>query len=209
MKPYSFDGAYSGCYSVRPMAMDERHIFIIHEILKAWPFTSALELGSFRGASSTAFVEAINDGASMHATFCDVNLTDELRAVIDHCKHQEQIHLARMPSWSLLRTLKHYDFILVDACHDMASVRKEMDELLLKLPLCVMAHDTNATASGYPAAEGAEMLKREFMKTPGYCCVEDCRVRAGEETQRGLFFATTDPDLYRVGLTAFEKWRNT
>ncbi len=202
--PYTFTGAFSRCYFNRQMAMDERHVFIVHEILRSWPFRNALELGSYWGASSTAFVQTINAGSAMTATFCDVNITDGLMAVADSCLRQDQIKLTPTPSWRVLQSLQDYDFILVDANHDMASVRKEVDELMRRRPVCVMAHDTNATAAGYPAAEGAEMLKKEFSRC--YHCIEDCEDRPGEETSRGLFLATTNNELFELAKGAFAKW---
>ena len=205
--PYDFNiPAYSGCYANPRVAMDKRHVFIVHQILKSWPFKHALELGSYNGASATAFVEAINSGSPMEATFCDVSVTASLENVIRNCAGRDV--LTCNPSWQVLASPEPFDFILVDANHDLASVSRELEYLLPRRPLCVMAHDTNATAAGYPAAEGAKLLADSFRRYNGYHCIEDCKMREGEETQRGLFFATTDPALFDVGHAAFEKYND-
>ena len=185
--------------------MDKRHIYTIFSILSAWPFASALELGSWLGASATAFVEAINGGAKMRATFCDVQVTQGLQNVVNNCKNFAGggWTIANLPSWELLAREDQYDFILVDAYHDIDSVSREVAELIKRKPLCIMAHDTNATAAGYPKAEGAKFLADVFRAHPEYHGMEDCVYREGERTERGLFFATTEPALFKVAAEVF------
>jgi predicted O-methyltransferase YrrM len=199
--PYTFDGPYKDCYIVPDVAMDPRHVYMVHEVLKSYQFKNALELGSFYGASSTAFVEAINAGHSMQATFCDIELSSGLRAVASDCVRD--VRLTNEPSFHVLESSEDFDFILVDACHDIESVTLELERLMIRKPLCVMAHDTNAMAAGYPAAEGAAMLASTFKNHPDYFCVEDIEDRPGEQTKRGLFLATTDYSLYQKALGVF------
>ncbi len=206
MNPYAFTEKYADCYLNRQMAMDARHVYLMHDILKAWPFKNALELGSWYGASSTAFVEAINAGLPMTATFCDVQLTSSLRNVASNCKTPGRVRLTSEPSWNVLESAEDFDFVLVDAGHTLESVLPELHRLVVRKPLCVMAHDTNATAAGYPKAEGAELLKRAFDLMPGYSCVEDRQRREGEQTERGLFFATSSPELFALAESVFNKW---
>jgi predicted O-methyltransferase YrrM len=204
--PYEFDGPYAQCLSDPRTAMDRRHIYMMHDILMAHPFRNCLEIGSYRGASATAFVEAMNKVARMFTTFCDVNITDGLCEVLWNCKDKHRARTTSNPSWSVLDSAEDFDFILVDGCHDLASVTKELERLVIRRPLCVMAHDTNATAAGYPLAEGAEYLKRVFKSMYGYGCLEDKANREGEETHRGLFFATTSEELYRKAQHIFARW---
>lgn len=217
LRPYDLGGhlneAYLHCYDHRRMCMDERHVFIVHDILKAWPFQNALELGSFWGASTTAFVEAINSGSEMVATICEVNHAESLANVVGNCKQPAQIRRTRDLSWDVLASLEHFDFVLVDANHDLESVSREIKPLLVRRPLCIMAHDTNATVAGYPKCEGAALLKKTITELPGYFGtplyqgIEDCKERPGEETERGLFLATTEPHLFRAAKAVFEKWQ--
>jgi hypothetical protein len=204
--PYAFIGPYAGCYDVPEVAMDRRHVFALREVLSAWPFRNALELGSFNGASSTAFIEAINAGSLRQATFCDTRPTESLWTVCRNCHRIGRVTITDRPSWQSLDSKEDYDFILVDACHDIASVTKELQRLIARRPLCVMAHDTNATAWGYPHAEGAELLKNTFANMQGYHCIEDGVHRDGERTERGLFLATWDAELYALASRVFERW---
>lgn len=210
LEPYAFDGPYSQCLSDPRTAMDRRHIFIVHDILKAWPFKKALEIGSYNGASATAFIEAINAGLGLgesgEAIFCDVAVTRSLVDVAANCKDRSRAMITPQPSWTVLASDLDFDFIFVDAAHDLESVTLEVSRLLKRRPLCVMAHDTNATAAGYPMAEGAEYLKKTFEALPGYYSIEDKQDRPGEETKRGLFFTTTDRGLFANATEIFRKW---
>jgi hypothetical protein len=209
IEPYSFTGPYSRCFDVPEVAMDRRHIFILHDILCSWPFENALEIGSFNGASSTAFVEAINKGEGLGqsgtATFCDVSVTHSLMSVVRNCNRPDRVRVTPQPSWAVLDSNEPFDFIFVDAAHDIESVSLELKHLLRRKPLCVMAHDTNATDAGYPLCEGARMLKDTFASL-GWMFYEDCKKRDGERTERGLFFATDNPDLAAVAHVAYDRW---
>ncbi len=203
--PFEFAGPYAGCYAEPIGTTDKRHVYMMHGILSAWPFRHALEIGSYNGATATAFVEAIGKSLSL-ATFCDLYPSKSLRDVVAACRDQNRVNILAQRSVQVLENSVAYDFIFVDACHDIASVTPEVQRLMWRRPLCVMAHDTNATAAGYPACEGAEMLKRTFESQPDYLCIEDNRQREGERTERGLFLATKDEDLFRIAREVFEKW---
>lgn len=206
VQPYTFNGAYDGCYAEPSGAMDFRHVFMLHDILRGWDFRNALELGSYNGASATAFVEAINAGSPMVATFCDIEPTESLWNVVRHCYDPAKVRVTKESSYLVLESAENFDFVLVDASHDIASVTAELQRLILRKPLCVMGHDTNASATGYPLAEGAALLKRAFQLMPEYQCIEDAKWREGEETHRGLFLATTSAELFALAERAYEKW---
>jgi predicted O-methyltransferase YrrM len=204
--PYSFTGPYKGTYLVPHQAMDPRHVYMMFEILNGWPFKTALEIGSFFGASSTAFIEAINRGSAMQAVFCDLTLSPSLHSVLFNCNDPDRIRTSCHPSTKVLDLAEVFDFILVDASHDLESVTEELERLVPRRPLCVMAHDTNATDAGYPMCEGAKLLRETFQAMPEYFCLEDAKKRDGEKTERGLFFATTSPELFDLATKVFEKW---
>lgn len=203
--PYRWDLAYARCYAVPEVAMDKRHVHIVHDILCGHPFKNALEIGSFNGASSTAFVEAINKGSPMTATFCDVQPTHSLMDVARNCRDPRRAKIVGLPSVKVLDGPDDYDFVLVDGRHDAESVAHELMRLIVRKPLCVMAHDTNATEAGYPLCEGARLLKDTF-KSMGWSWLEDNAHRDGERTERGLFFATQNSDLAMHAIDAFARW---
>lgn len=204
--PYEFTQAYAHCFDDAPTAMDRRHVFTLFEILRSWPFASALECGSYLGASSTAFVEAINrDPAhSMVATFCDTTPTESLRSVVGHCVGKTTI--TAQPSESVLKGPEDYEFVLLDSAHDMEAVAREGAAVLKRRPLAIAVHDTSATVHGYGFAEGAAMLAYTLRNTSGYHTFEDNIRRPGERTERGFFVAVSHPKLAETVHRCFEKW---
>ncbi len=206
-KPYEFTGDYKDCFVDPKMAMDKRHIYLMHDILCHWPFESALEIGSFVGASGTAFVEAINKGAAMQAMFCDITLMPNLHKVLGNCKDQSRVETHRGKSVEALGSERYFDFVFVDGDHSLEGVKPEIEHLMRRRPLCVMGHDTNNTAIGYPMSEGALALKKKFLADAEYLCLEDKTKRDGEWTERGLFFATTNVDLFNIAKGIYDQWK--
>jgi hypothetical protein len=45
-------------------------------------------------------------------------------------------------------------------------------------------------------SNGPIYLKLVFQSLPDYYCLEDNRRRPGEQTERGMFFATSDHELF-------------
>ncbi len=110
MNPYEFTGPYAQCFTDRRTAMDVRHIYLMHEILRSWPFKNALEIGSYWGASSTAFVEAVNKGSRMNVVLCDITPTPNLvqvarnavdRVLVTNCPSTEILDLPVPFDWKL------------------------------------------------------------------------------------------------------------
>lgn len=196
--PYEYDAGDE------QIAMDKRHVYLLHDILCAGHFRSALEIGCAYGASTTAFVMAMRAIPEMRVTLCDIFISESVKQLTKDCG--ERLTILQTPSVEVLESPREFDFILVDACHDMKSVAAEVDRLIPRKPLCLMAHDTSATLAGYPESEGAEYLKRRFMLEPGYLCLEDNLTRESEATERGLFFATTSEALFSVAQQRFSKW---
>lgn len=186
------------------IAMDKRHIYLLHDILCAGHFRSALEIGCAYGASTTAFVQAMKVIPEMRVTLCDIFITKSVKGMTQDCG--DRLVTLQTPSVEVLESPREFDFICVDGAHDMATVSAETELLLQRKPLVVMAHDTSATLAGYEKAEGAEYLKRRFMLEPGYLCLEDNLFRDSEATERGLFFATTSEVMFSIAQERFKRW---
>jgi hypothetical protein len=128
---------------------------------------------------------------------------------MDDCLYPARIRALEQRSTGVLGSLEDFDFIFVDGNHDIKSVAPEVEHLMRRRPLCVMAHDTNNTKMGRQLSEGALHLKETFMAQPDYLCIEDCTSRFSEETDRGLFFATTNATLCGVARDVYAKWCQT
>lgn len=205
--PYEFDGPYSGCFQQSEIAMDRRHIYLLHEVLRSIPFVDALEVGSAFGASATAFVEAMKFNHELRATFCDPFISDSLRSVLLQAHDPSRVTIAQRTSVEYLAAReKSHDIILLDGLHDFETVSGELSFISAKRPLVLVAHDTSATLAGYPAAEGAEFLRREVTLGWGWFGIEDNLRRQGEETHRGLFMATPSKSIYERLQHCYQKW---
>jgi hypothetical protein len=74
-------------------------------------------------------------------------------------------------------------------------LRPEAELLIAAKVPAVFAHDTNCTQSPYAADyidyEGPQLFRAAF-RAAGYQCVEDCELRPGERTDRGMLLSTGD-----------------
>ena len=127
--PYSFDQpAYDLCFRDPAEAMDKRHIFIVHQILASWLFVvGALELGSWLARELLRRLlrrSTAGRRCGRHSAMCQV--TQGLQNVVNNCKNFAGggWTIANLPSWELLPREDQYDFILVDAYHDIQSVSR-------------------------------------------------------------------------------------
>jgi SAM-dependent methyltransferase len=203
--PYDL-GRYPEIWRWSGASVDRRHLFWMYDILQGCRFEHALEIGCLNGASSTAFVEAINRGYLGRATLCDIELRPSLQQVVSQCTEPERVRTYQGRSVDLLRSQAGFDVIWVDGDHRLENVRAEVDLLLAQRPVCVMAHDTNAQAVTYPDCDGPPYLKWAFQTAAGYQCLEDNTVRPGEDTGRGMFLATTSSTVFDVAREALRKW---
>jgi predicted O-methyltransferase YrrM len=120
----------------------------MYDVLCGGRFQHALEIGCLNGASSTAFVEAINGQRLRHATFCDIDLRATLQEVLKECRFPDRIQTFEGRSVDLLRQRSDFDFVFVDGDHRLETVTEEVELLLLNPPTCVMAHDTSVRVTG-------------------------------------------------------------
>ncbi len=190
-------GAYPQVWRLPAWSVDRRHIYWLYDILASGPIKTALEIGCLHGATSTAFVEAINAGRLEHATFCDIDIRQELRQTVAKCIHPERTRVVECDSVVLLDEGRPYDLVLLDGDHRLPAVTAEVERLVKMRPLCIVAHDTSAIVGRYTRCEGPAYLKQR-LQTLGWLCLEDALPRAGEMTHRGLFVATADPEFYEV-----------
>jgi hypothetical protein len=95
-----------------------------------------------------------------------------------------------------LNSPTEFDFIIIDGDHRIDNTRNELEILKRRPPMCFMAHDTNSTACGIGWCEGPPLFKQWFQTTAPYLCLEDNFVREGEDTRRGMFLATTSPEIF-------------
>lgn len=207
--PYEFTGPYAGCYTTPAISMDKRHVFVIYELLRSGMFSRALEVGCANGASTTAFVEALNRNDQLTATFCDPVTSQMFLNALDNVNDIDRVQLVQAPSKFTLSDADRFggpfDFILLDGDHSQETVAEEIGLIDKSQLLGIAGHDTSSTLAGYRKAEGAELLRRTVLFDWGWYCIEDNLRREGEETHRGFFFGTPSRQVYKRALSAFKR----
>jgi hypothetical protein len=165
-------------------AIDARHREWIRRELMTGRHRRVLEIGSHRGYSTKAFLDALAAGAIDELHLCEPNPTPELLKLIEGTPAV----LQRCTSLELLRRDCRWDLVLADGDHSVANVKVEAKLLLdAKVP-ALFAHDITAD-DRYPNCEGAR-LYRELFEGAGYHVIADVEKRPGERTDRGMMLAT-------------------
>jgi hypothetical protein len=201
--PYNITTKYPWTMKKPEWGMDERHIYWMADVLSTGHHRSALEIGPLHGATSTAFIEAINAGKLDSVTFVDMVITPELEKLVSTCRHPERVEMLQGDSIAVMSSGRKWDFVLVDGDHSLTQVAPEVDQLLLMRPLTVMAHDT-----GLEDTTGPSYLKHTFQVLPEYYCLEENMRREKERTYRGLFLATQSLDGLKEFKESLSYWSN-
>jgi len=167
--------------SAPPMAMDERHIEALHQaVLTARPLVVA-EIGSYKGHSTVAFLEAM-EHHFFYLHLFEPYPTPELLALIHG---RLNVHLHTTPIWqSPLRP----DFVFIDGDHGVPALA-DLAFCLARGVRTIAMHDTNGHSCGLTpfGSEAAACLLKEM---PDRDWVEDLQQRHGEWTQRGFGIST-------------------
>lgn len=181
---------WAGAYplDVDGWAIDARHRDWIRNELLTGRHRRVLEIGSHKGYSTQAFLDALQAGAIDELHLCEPSPTPELLSLIAGTPAV----LHRCSSLELLAKDCRWDLVFADGDHSAATVRPEATLLLAAKVPAVFAHDV-ATDDRYPGCEGAR-LYRELFERAGYHVVEDSRQRPGERTDRGMMLATRGGD---------------
>lgn len=207
---YDLKSKYSWIPNQDCWGMDIRHVLILHNILLLQNFQCVLEIGTHHGLSTTAFVEAqMHCGNKLDIHLCDIQFEESAR---DLCMGIEKISFHEMKSSDYLQMAPKFDFALLDGSHIAEDVEDEFEYLCLNGIETLMLHDVNTQAlpenKETPWYDGPMLLKHKLSASPDWFCVEDSLKRIGENTERGLFLATTQQDIYDEALKIFEYFRN-
>ena len=181
-----------------PPYMDARHVELIYRLVKSGLFKNILEIGSWNGFSTSAFVQAQIDGADFQLTVCDIEIRDRLKQVLR--KSPAEVTVLEMKSTVAIH--KKYDLILVDGDHRLSAVAPEIVQLLRCNTPNILAHDVFVQEKidntfGASWYEGARHLADVFRHHTAYQHIEDHKKRPGEWTERGLFFASRWPETFK------------
>jgi len=198
-----FDPDAYGPWEAPVYSADTRHIRWLHEVLTAGRFRRVLEIGCFEGRSTTALLDAGRAGRVDEVHLCEPNPRAGLQRVLTRFEPGVRVTLHCEPSEAVLGRDGRWDLVYVDGDHTVATVRAETALLLRAGVPAVFAHDTSAHGR-HAHCEGPQFLKAAF-QAAGYWTLEDSLFRPGEQTDRGMFFATSRVDLYEIALRAYRR----
>jgi hypothetical protein len=208
MNPLAFD--YSPYASVTDVshewATDMRHIQLLHAIgVLMQPLSTLLEIGSFKGASTAAFV-ALLRGNHAHSLVCvEPHPQPGLKTVLSGVERASIVP-------RLSDSLPDPCFVFIDGDHGKPAL-KDIEWSLARSPAVICMHDTNSVNVGYPGCWGARDAANILKAHPGYWWLEDKKPRDGERTGRGFMsafhqntFTTHRYETLKALFATDEKW---
>lgn len=182
MNPLAFD--YSPYASVTDVshewATDMRHIQILHAIgVLFCPLGTIVEIGSFKGASTAAFVALLRAKLAASLICVEPRPTEPLKALLDLVPAKSRI-ATRLADFGPTP-----DMVFIDGDHGKPALKDIEWALTRKIPI-ICLHDTNAVACGYEGCWGAVEAGRTLRAHKEYVVWEDKEPRTGERTERGF-----------------------
>lgn len=164
-----------------PMAMDYRHVEMLRDSLIAESPRIAVEIGSYRGHSTVAFLAAMEVLPEMQLHIFDTHLTHELLDVLDMSGIGGRIFPHQEPAWDC--TIEP-DYVFIDGDHGVPALA-DLAWCLTRNVSVIAMHDTR-TASRLPHCDGAYTAANLLRGMNTRTWVEDHEDRPGENTWRGF-----------------------
>lgn len=181
---YDFTRAEDG------VAMDDRHIQIIHAIGKTIKPNSILEIGCHHGRSTTALVELLIGGYSNELHLCDLSFTPELLRLIQAPHVSSNTILYQRDSSNLPGALfSTIDMVIIDGDHGEQAI-DDCAKACSRGVGCIILHDSHSIS---PYAKGSVTARKMLIQDERYV-FEDNKTREGERTDRGLTIAFSRGD---------------
>jgi hypothetical protein len=180
--------AYRFAYDDGRMPMDEYHIHLLHEACKIDVGVHALdkvavEIGSYHGASTSALVEALNQGLIGHLHVVEIRPNEFLRRVLAMASDSSKVTLHTCPFWEV--SIDRVHLVFIDGDHKWPAVGDAMRALTLGAEIICM-HDSQSYPS-IPGTWGAKLAAGMLKDCKDRHWFEDCESRNGWMTHRGFF----------------------
>jgi hypothetical protein len=128
------------------MPMDEFHIHLLHlavSVDTGIPASQrvAVEVGSYRGASTSALVEALNKGWIGHLHVVEITPTDSLKRVLALADDPAKVTLHTVPFWEA--GIGPCDFVFIDGDHQWPALGDTLHALAAGARV-ICLHDSRA-----------------------------------------------------------------
>ncbi len=177
------------------MPMDELHIQMLHKLTTIETGTPpdqkiAVEIGSYQGASTAAFIEALNQGLIGHLHVVEVRPTETLRQILQMASDQSRITLHTKPFWDT--DIGPADIVFIDGDHKWPAIGDALRAITWGAKIIAM-HDSQSWPE-IPGTWGAKLASGCIRDMPSRQVFEDAEQRNGMKTQRG-FFVSADLEI--------------
>jgi hypothetical protein len=184
---HTFDAAKYKFTNCGVIPTDEYHVHLLHEAAcldTGVPLQQrvGIEVGSFRGWSTAALIEAINKGKLQHLHIVEPKPTPSLLRVIGMCAFPGRVTLHTQCYWEL--KIDNVDFVFIDGDHRWPAVADTL-KAIADAPSMICMHDTHA----WPRLKdcwGSVLAAKCLRDIKGRECFRDFEDRPGQFTFRGL-----------------------
>ena len=177
---YTLDTAHE-----MPWNMDILHISMLKRAIPK-DAIRIIEIGSYRGASTAAFVEALNEGKNFELHLIEPKPQEQLYRLINKCEKRANIVLHKCRSHDVFLQC---DMVLIDGSHDWPALHDIARSLAMGTPVIAM-HDTRTYLYGQSDCWGAYEAGKILRNCPSRKWQEDCKPRRGMHTHRGFLIST-------------------
>lgn len=151
---------------------------------------SAVEIGAFRGRSTAALIDALENHIIGELHVVEVKPTPELRRLIIDSPASAHIHLHTRPFWELDLGINHLAFI--DGDHRWPALADALACLTREIPIIAL-HDSHSHLIPIPGTWGAHTAANILRQSTSRHTWEDHEKRPGLRTDRGFFISAVMP----------------
>lgn len=167
-----------------PWHMDWRHVEMIHAVLCHELPASVVEIGTYRGASTSAIMEAME----AHPQINRAMLVDYAFQIPEWVTATVKNRVEMFAGDFALMHGHRADCWIIDGNHEMQPACQDLRSALHGGAKIIIVHDTHtAAAIGVGGHDGAAFIAAQLKSK--YPCFADALKRDGELTHRGLLIA--------------------
>jgi hypothetical protein len=187
LEPYAF--AFKGNGTSTPWETDILHLAQLWETVELTKPYRIVEVGSYQGASSCLWMEALHQGLCQEVHLFEIKPTPALLQVINLCKEPERVVLHQQPYYEFPL---HADFIFIDADHGWGALA-DLAAALARDAEVIAMHDTTGFLTVPLADCWGSYIAANILRQSDRAIFEDSKKRPGMHTERGLIIARKEP----------------
>ena len=154
---------------------------MIYNLMTSKLFSNVLEIGCLHGYSTHSFVSALKNGYEFKFSICDVNFNENVLKMVSDLPirifNKKSIHVIS----------PEFDFIFIDASHDIKSVSEEIEKILDCKTDTVLAHDTFINAEKF---KGAVFLRKVLSNHKDYFHINYYKKIPNDQVHYGMSLFT-------------------